>query len=52
MSDEIKKMEDEVVKAEPSAELPDPALDEVVGGAAASFPPMRHKPIDITLKRG
>ena len=51
MSDGIKKVEDEAVKAEPSAELSEPALDEVVGGTAASgFPP--PKPPVITLKRG
>jgi hypothetical protein len=34
MSDEIKKIEDETPKVEPSAQLPEAALDEVVGGAA------------------
>ena len=34
MSDEIKKLEDEKTKAETSAELSEPALDEVVGGIA------------------
>ena len=52
MSDEIKKVEDEAVKAEPPAELSEPALDEVVGGTAASGLMPRPKPIDITLKRG
>jgi type VI protein secretion system component Hcp len=35
MSDEIKKLEDETPKAEPSAELSEPVLDEVVGGKTA-----------------
>ena len=48
MSDEIKKVEEEAVKAEPSAELSEPALDEVVGGTAASG----YKVPDVTLKRG
>jgi hypothetical protein len=52
MSDEIKKVEDEVVKVGPSAELSEPALDEVVGGTAASAFPTGHKTIDITFKRG
>ncbi len=51
MSDEIKK-QDEAPKAEPSAELSEPALDEVVGGTAASGLPTLHKTTDITLKRG
>ena len=34
MSDEIKKIEDEAQKTEPSTELSEPALDEVVGGVA------------------
>jgi hypothetical protein len=50
MSDEIKKLENEAVKAEPSSELSEPALDEVVGGTTSAFP--RPKPINITLKRG
>lgn len=33
MSDEIKKTEDEAQKAEPSTEVSNSALDEVVGGA-------------------
>lgn len=32
MSDEIKKVEEEVPKAQPPAELPEAALDQVVGG--------------------
>jgi hypothetical protein len=52
MSDEIKKVEDEAPKAEPSAELSEPALDEVVGGSAASSMPSLHKTTDVTLKRG
>jgi hypothetical protein len=51
MSDEIKK-QDEASKAEPSAELSEPALDEVVAGTAASGLPTLHKTTDITLKRG
>jgi hypothetical protein len=55
MSDEINEAEDEKTKADPSAELSEPALDEVVGGtapatdaAAASGLPTgkrMHKPI-------
>lgn len=52
MSDEIKKVEDEAVKAEPSSDLSESALDEVVGGTANNNFAPRHKPIDITLKRG
>jgi len=51
MSDEIKKVEEEAVKTEPSSELSEPALDEVVGGTASTFT-FRPKPTDITLKRG
>lgn len=36
MSDEIKKIENEAPKVEPSAELSEPALDEVVGGAKST----------------
>jgi hypothetical protein len=32
MSDDIKKVEDETMKAETSVELSEPALDEIVGG--------------------
>lgn len=56
MNDEIKKVEDEAGKATPSAELPESALDEVVGGNASGGPvssfPTLHKTSDITLKRG
>jgi hypothetical protein len=52
MSDEIKKVEDEAGKAEPSAELSELALDEVVGGTAASGLPPLYKVPDVTLKRG
>ena len=52
MTDEIKKVEDETVKAEPSAELSEPALDEVVGGTAASGLPTLRKLTGVTLKRG
>jgi hypothetical protein len=52
MSDEIKKVEDEAVKAEPSAELSEPALDEVVGGTAASGSTSLRKLTGVTLKRG
>jgi hypothetical protein len=36
MSDEIKKVEDEAPKAQASAELPEAALEQVVGGKATS----------------
>ena len=52
MTDEIKKVEDEAVKAEPSAELSEPALDEVVGGTAASGLSPLRKLTGVTLKRG
>jgi hypothetical protein len=52
MSDEIKKVEEEAVKAEPSAELSEPALDEVVGGTDASRLSPLYKVPDVTLKRG
>jgi hypothetical protein len=48
MCDEIKKVEEEAVKAEPSAELSEPALDEVVGGTISPL----YKVPDVTLKRG
>jgi hypothetical protein len=40
---------DKVVGGEPSAELSEPALDEVVGGTAV---PTLYKTTDVTLKRG
>jgi len=52
MSDEIKKVEEGAVKAEPSAELSEPALDEVVGGTAAGRVSPLYKVPDVTLKRG
>jgi hypothetical protein len=56
MSDEVKKVEDEAVKAElkaePSAELSEPALDDVVGGTAASGLTSLRKLTGVTLKRG
>jgi hypothetical protein len=52
VTDEIKKVEDEAVKAEPSAELSEPALDEVVGGTAASGLSALRKLTGVTLKRG
>jgi hypothetical protein len=51
MIDEIKKVEEEAVKVEPSSPLSEPALDEIVGGTTGTLP-KRPKPIDITLKRG
>jgi hypothetical protein len=52
MSDEIEKVEDEAVKAQPPAELSEPALYEVVGGTAASGLPSLYKVPDVTLERG
>jgi hypothetical protein len=47
MSDEIKKMEDETPEAEPSTELAEPALDEVVGGVATG----KHFPTGTIIVR-
>lgn len=40
MSDDIQKVEGETLKAQPSVELSEPALDEIVGGTEPA--PVTH----------
>jgi hypothetical protein len=40
MSDDIKKLEDETLKAQPSVQLSEPELDEIVGGTEPA--PVTH----------